>query len=782
MLQSCLKSYHDRALISCWAVIVTEAVASMIDQAKSGRREIQVRNEQDVLTQILPLLNEGLAMRDVTDMRIACYMVLTVVASKSQLTTIVLDALMDAVVSSWTPDSTHAGLICLAVLTHNKKDIGFAQKVFDAVMSITTLKDDLAMLKERYQIDRLVLGLVQGALGFSKAAQKSKSMKFMVSVFEDSLLDVNHSKWAIRALISTADRTDSLTPGSPKLLSHLADVIQGLSNDEVYRPIVSSVIQDDNIDLEHLQAKLQTNLQLEGHVADSDVDMVAIEEDAPDEDFEKALHHIPTRTTQEVSFFAQSDSYLFASLTRAFLLCTKSSKSLSHFCDLPVLGRSSAMAEPLFFSFFFRVACSSLPISARVAALQSLGERLREVEPISDLQMFFSYLLYSLSDPILKVRNAAVDLALVILAKYKSLYRIQKDEEIAILGKHSLYDTGGAEFKPTLSSRDSLSFIENILGPVLDECRLDAEQASRRMNGFLKDNLHNKLVPSDAKAFRKSSRMHLLHALASHIIATPFYQVKLRLLSLLENVGKVGTTSRTRCLKPMIEACQDQTEEMYEEPLAQARVDEKVYTKTLVGILMPLDSEGLQLLQQLIDPRLGSWPPQLQLQAHQHIRAYWPEFHANVKDVLVKHLLELATNEPTKHNDISGGQALETLQDVSIPTTAFVSILESMLRLSGSSKGPLSPKRRRTSRGHDSSHSDVIDGSLEAKLRAMTISLELIESSKEAKDDSLLPGLFQVLEDVLHSKSVLGAGLGYILSLVLNCLRLLMETIKVRHF
>ena len=780
MLQSCYKSYHDRTLISCWAVVTTEGVASMIDQAKSGRREIQERNEHNALVQILPLLDEGLAMKDITDMRIACYMILTVVASKSQLNTVLLDALMDAVVSNWTPDSTHAGLICLAVLTRSKKDIGFAQNVFDAIMSIKTLKDDLSMLKEKYRIDKLVLGLVQGALGFSEAAQKSDGMSFIVSVFEDSLLDAKHSRWAIRALLSTADKTDFKTPGSPKLLAQLGDVIQGLSGDEFYRPIVSSVIQDDNIDLERMQAKLQTNLQLEESIAYPDVEMVEAEEKSSDEDFQKALQHIPTRTTQEVSFLAQLDSYLFASLTRAFLLCTKVPRDLLQFCNLPVLGRPSAMTEPLFCSFFFRVACSSLPISARVAALQSLSERLEEAEPISDLQMFFPYLLYNLCDPNTKVRNVAVDLAFVFLAKYKDLSKHHKDRDVLVLGRGSLYDTGEAEFGSVLSLGNASSFIDDILGPVLGECCLDAEQAIRRLNGFLRDTSQAKFVSSDAKAFNRSSRMSLLHTLASHIIAMPIYQVKLRLLAILDGVGKIGSTSRFKCLKPMIESCRGQTEAQFRKPLAQAQIDEKDYTKALVDILMPLDNEGLQLLRQFTDPEQGSWPPQLQLTAHRHIRSSWCDWKFSARDAIVKHLLELATKDSGKNNGITGGQALETLQEVSIPAATFVSTLESIPRLSGSPRAPSSPKRHRTSNGYKSSDDNLNHGNLETRLRATTIALELVENSQDARDENLLPSLFRILEDVMNSKSVLGAGLGYVLSLVLSCLHLVMETIKVR--
>ena len=780
MLQSCHENLFDRALISCWAVVTTEAISSMVDQAKKGRREIQEQNEQDVLTQILPLLDEGLALRDVSDMRIACYMILTVIASKTQLRTDLLDALMDAVVINWTPDSTHAGLICLAVLAQSKKEVGLTRKALDAIMSVKTLNDDLLTLREKYRISRLVLSLFQGVLGSLESSRKSGDIGFVVSVLENSLLDAKSSRMAIRALLSAANNLDFTTSKLSKLLGQLGDLIQGLSNDEVYRPMVLSAIRSDNIDLEQLQAKLQTNLQLEEGFPQSDVEMEEAEMAAPDEDFQKSLEHLPASLSQEVSFFVQIDSYLFSSLLRAFLLSTKSAKHLSRFCNLPELGKSSAMDKPLYFSFFFKVACSALPETARVTALKCLIERLEEAEPIADLQMFFPYLLFNLSDPVSKVRHAAVDLALILSKKYKNLSHSHKDQETSILGKNNLYGNEGADFESVLPFANAISFIEDILGPILEECRLDAEHAARRIDGFLRDTLQAKHVASDAKAFRKSSRMFLLQILASHCIATPVYIVQLRLLSILGNVGKIGHTSRTKCLKSMIEAYKGHNAHQFSEPLAQAQVDEHMYATALVGILVPSDSDGLALLHRLINPEHGSWPPQLQAQAHHQIRNSWSDFKPDPKDAMAKDLFGLAVKKSGKQNDVAGSQALETLQNVSIPVTAFESILKGIPRLSDMPGSPSIAKRRQTSHNKDSSQRKETDEIFKNMLRETTTILELMESSETARDENLLPMLFQILEDILHCKSTLGAGLGYILSLALGCIRAVVETIEVR--
>ena len=73
-----LKSSHlglqHPILYSFWAAIATEAVAAMFDQGRSARCEAQKQNQEDIVLLLLPILNDGLCVDNVPDLRVGCYM------------------------------------------------------------------------------------------------------------------------------------------------------------------------------------------------------------------------------------------------------------------------------------------------------------------------------------------------------------------------------------------------------------------------------------------------------------------------------------------------------------------------------------------------------------------------------------------------------------------------------------------------------------------------------------------------------------------------------------
>jgi U3 small nucleolar RNA-associated protein 10 len=99
---------------------MTEATSSMLDKSRSGRKGVQQQNEQDVILRLLPTLNEGLAMKNIPDLRIGCYMLLSVMASKGGLEDKLLTAMMEAVVLGWSTETIYPGLVCLSVLAQHR--------------------------------------------------------------------------------------------------------------------------------------------------------------------------------------------------------------------------------------------------------------------------------------------------------------------------------------------------------------------------------------------------------------------------------------------------------------------------------------------------------------------------------------------------------------------------------------------------------------------------------------------------------------------------------------
>ncbi|KAK5007302.1 snoRNA-binding rRNA-processing protein utp10, partial [Cryomyces antarcticus] len=113
--------HHSANILAFWASISIQAIDSMLDSARSGRASIQTRREEDVFLVVLPLLNDALAIRKIPELSIACYMIMTLLATKTDMEDKVIDTLMVAVVNSWSEDTLYHGLICLAVMAQEKQ-------------------------------------------------------------------------------------------------------------------------------------------------------------------------------------------------------------------------------------------------------------------------------------------------------------------------------------------------------------------------------------------------------------------------------------------------------------------------------------------------------------------------------------------------------------------------------------------------------------------------------------------------------------------------------------
>src|SRR5579862_3544124 len=137
--------YHYHTLISFWAGLMTEAIAGIIDLSLSGRKDVQRRNEEDMLLRILPVLNDGLSLK-VPQLRVGCYMLLTVLASKANLDDRVLTGIMEAVAVGLTKETRDSGLLCLAVLAQEREAIKLPGTLTRELMKVDGLATELSSL------------------------------------------------------------------------------------------------------------------------------------------------------------------------------------------------------------------------------------------------------------------------------------------------------------------------------------------------------------------------------------------------------------------------------------------------------------------------------------------------------------------------------------------------------------------------------------------------------------------------------------------------------------
>jgi U3 small nucleolar RNA-associated protein 10 len=116
------------AMITTWVTLLVESINQM--------RQSRV-NDEMIVSRIMPFIAQGLQMKQSTDLQIACYMALTVLASKGTLTETVLNAAMDAIVQGCTDKSRKTAIMCLVTLAQSRDaEKASTSAVIKALMSI----------------------------------------------------------------------------------------------------------------------------------------------------------------------------------------------------------------------------------------------------------------------------------------------------------------------------------------------------------------------------------------------------------------------------------------------------------------------------------------------------------------------------------------------------------------------------------------------------------------------------------------------------------------------
>ena len=784
VLKACKAGFQNRTMLSFWSGIITEAVAGNLDRSSSGRLEAQNQKQEKVLLQILPVLNEGLSMKKIPELRIGCYMILTVAASKATINDHVMDALMDAVVQGWTHDTTHAGLICLAVLAQRKQAVELSSKVFKAVLSLERVDDDLLVLSAQYNVGKLSLGLILGILGNLKENQVERGFQLIRSIMESGVMNEVHVAHAISSILSVVDGVEASKQLGGDVLSQITDLILSLSDSKRVGTVINDILKRNKTDLDRLEMKLSVVLPSDPTPDPSTYDQMETErlpdESSELEQFETAVKIIPTRTAYETSFLSHSESYVLDSLSQAFHLASSLPGKLEAFSDLPVLRKSLATTEPLFLSFYVKIWCGRYSTPTRVAALAITSAFLKRHENSTDFQFLLPYVLYALADPAKQVRKAAADLVLA-LSRHYSTEESSEQNQRSILGRDDVYGSrySGEEIA-WLSFQDAARFVHECLIPILEECRLDSSYVTERLVSTLTPSHRTQRTKTTAKEMKSSTRSSIFNCMSTHVINTPLYNVKNRLLHILNHIEKAGNISRSKALLPLLRIEKDRDGQALQRLCERDGVDSFELIHNLVAIVLPTDKDGIHMLQEVVSSEKFSCLHSLRLAAFQRFRKMWSSMKNEAQMVLAMTLLDSALDPVSlAHKDTSHGEAADFLRSVSLPENVFLGFLDSLPRLSETSDQPSGSKRRRTSDGQTSVPASHAKGSFQHGLRMATFVIDLIEESKSMGHTRLMAPLFDTLADTQQCRGQRGEQLAYVQSSILGSLLAIVDQVKI---
>ncbi|KAL2357106.1 hypothetical protein BJ546DRAFT_947431 [Cryomyces antarcticus] len=775
--------HHSANILAFWASISIQAIDSMLDSARSGRASIQTRREEDVFLVVLPLLNDALAIRKIPELSIACYMVMTLLATKTDMEDKVIDTLMVAVVNSWSEDTLYHGLICLAVMAQEKQAATLPRAATKAMLKLEGLVDRLLLLAKQHDAEKLVFGVALGALETSRESQARIALDVVEQILEARILEEQQTLIVIESMLLKAESYGHEPQDQLETPSKLGDVIVRMFESPRIANLTRKVVKERNLNVEELEMKLKTVVRLvQEPVADTDGDVDMLESPQPtgESSFENVLSAIPTRMADETSFLGSVRLELVEDLARAFLTALPKEEYLERYTALPLLAKDQAYLQPTFFSFFIRIWCGDYPTLARIAALKVVVRALSGLnkDPL-DPQALIPYIVAALGDEAISVRHAAAELAVVVHGCYRA---DAKDNKVAKDTKIWAYrDLYGQSTKDMswLSGIEAYKLCA-LLIPSLEECVLDANQIGRLIELALNGSsqAQNRGQHSGAMDIKTSIRTSIFTFLSSHVAHTPLLTVRYRLLSMLNEIGKVGTTARHTILLPAIQQWMSLPANEVARVCATEKVEVVKLDQAYLRAITARDQPGLVYLVSVASGETGVRPSLLGT-VFERLRELWPALKSNEQQPLAKHLLGLSLSTSSEAGSQSrASEAIGTLRELQLSTEVLISIIDSLPDALTTQEQPPAAKRRRTSKAEMVKFNTKDTEELSLSIRKFTIALELVEASKPEKHPELLGALFHLLGELQQYRLQTKSSLVYLQGLVLGGLSSIVNGLK----
>ncbi|KAK2802261.1 snoRNA-binding rRNA-processing protein utp10 [Emmonsiellopsis sp. PD_5] len=776
VLQVSKAQANYQGLLSFWAGITTEAVASMLDSAKSGRREVEKRNQEDVLIQILPVLHSGFSLGKVPELVVGCYMLCVVIANKVDLEDKVADGLMEAVAGTWTPDTRLAGMTCLSVLAQNRSSSGIPKKVFKSVIRLENSIDMISELRARYSMSEFILALIDGCARDISNQKDMSALAFIDSIIRRNILEPETlSKAMVIILRATSSLQKSgVIPEATRTV--LSGLIQHFTESEALAPVLQSAVRQSNVDINALEMGLEAVLESSfAPMAIEDVEMEDADAVAEKEDtFSKAIESIP-QTTEETSFLAGQTSSAFKLLAHAFIQATGSKKKVSQFIDLPILQRSAALQSPRYLSFFIRFFSGPYPPVSRASAVSVVASCLsKNADKSADMQAILPYIISALCDSSERVRREAAGL----LAAFGRTNSKTKEEAEHKSGSSWGFETiyGKSDRSKSLRwlpQRDVYKITKSALLPGLEEYILDPSQISTVTINAIRGTTEGTDIE-----LKKAVRLELFTLMCSHIKATPLYAVKLALLKIINCIGKVGSTSRTEELSPLLEQWKLLSEEDITNIVNSEQVNIAEVEEQVLKTVSEKHKNSVNILLSSVTSKSKASRPEFSRAVFNRLAAVWPSLNEDNEIAAADSFLEIALGL-SAGNEGLGGPCRDLLRKVDLSGPILTRFLKKISTsvVDIDSQAPAA-KRRRTSQNNMIAMSTRNPKELNQIIEKITFILELIDGSNPENHPELIGGLFQTLAALHHLKLQLQSEMSYLLSLVLGIMLAIINKAK----
>lgn len=761
--------YQSALLLGFWASVTAQAVNGMIDATRSGRETIRKQKEEDVLLRVIPALQKALGVK-VPELYLGSCMIMTILACKASLSEKVLNAMMEAVAGGWTEQTIEDGLMCLAVLAEEKQHYRLPRKVTRTILHHENSLNTIQRIGLKCRADCLLVGIAQGVITEIVDKRDSRANQMLTSILQSGALPRGHTVLVLEAAMKTiADlpAAEQAENGREELLLALCE----FGNDESGSQLISVAAQRSKVDLAQLDSNLALQLEAAPEPEEEHDEDVKMLDASATSDPTLDLSVLPRLPTKDSSFLDSSNESLFDSYLVAFQKALPSDHDLDALLNLQSLQRSTCEKHPAVLTFFARVWTSPAPNSARLKALQITRELLEEMyegEHSIDMQALVPYVIAGLADPIKIIRGAAAATCLALSRLYESKSGKGKASgDVRVWSKDIFYGTNSSKIQRLLLP-DAQKFMSEALVPILEDCAIDSNYVIQTLADSINATSPN--AHAEKKDLKASIRTSVYGFLASHLVATPVQNVKLRLSSILSKIGKIAGTARVHIMLPYTR------EYLSETRSTPVHSDVASLSLALTNCLTHRSAEEVQLLKSLAIGDFGSESERVKL-GFARLRQLWSAMKEAPQSDLVDWLVELSLKVDASEE--SQTEALETLRSLTLPTEMLVHLVEHLPTVSELQGQPTSAKKQRSSRVSDvAKASNISKDKINAAIRRITLVLELVEESKPERHSQLLKGLFYFLSELAHYKILLNSELVYLQGLIINGLLDVVNGIK----
>lgn len=772
---------HSAVLLGFWASITAQAVSGMVDTSRSGRDNIRKQREEDLLLRILPVLQSALSIKGIPELYLGACMIMTILATKASVEDHVLDAMQEAVTAAWTTDTIEEGLTCLAVLAEEKSQVSQPATVTKRLLKNDEIVPKLIQIGNTHRISKLVAATATGTVEQMKKEHDSSKMHRLELLLNLDFLANQDLVVVLERIITILKDVEN------EATSDFHQEMSGTLSRFAERPETSGLIGKAAANLKMNLSSLNiSGLDVSEISMDEDTEPVPRDEMVIDTEdstqaaaFSDILNRLPELGNQQTSLLEPNHDELFEEYAKVFHTALASKQNVQSFLDLAQLQRSQIMEHPTFLSFLMRIWTSSTYAPARVAALDAAGHELQTITENSgvDTQSLIPYVLSALADSSAKVRSTAAGLCRTMFKLYGS--NGGKNGRMCPVGNIYGASTPRSNW---LSSEDAFRFLRSAVIPILEDSVVDGAYVSRAIVEILNTGslgTTKQTSDGDKNELKKSIRSDACTFLAVHAVATPVVALKLDLLQILNKVGKAAMQARSNVMVPYVREYLGHCHKELSSVRSKEGTALHILDKTVIGSLTQRTTDEVQLLKDVAAIK-NHQKPELVPIALERLRHLFPSMNGSQLE-LVDFLLDLSLDEsPGNGQNQAQDSALEILRTLSLPTEVVVHLIESLPKVSDLQEQSPPSKKQRMSKPDTSHARDIDQNKLQVALRKITLVLELIEASKPEQHPPLLKGLFHLLSELHHYKTLLGSELVYLHSILLGCLLSVVEGLKTR--